>query len=59
MAQTVKCLPLKYKDLSSNPRSHEKKLGVAAYACNLRAGEVETGRSLGSLASQTILLNMF
>lgn len=48
MALTVKCLPLKYKDLSLNPRSHERKLGVAAYACNLRTGEVETGRPLST-----------
>lgn len=57
MTQPVKCLPLKYEDLSSNPSATEKKLGTGAYACDLRAREVETDRPLGSLDSQLSPLN--
>ena len=30
-----------------SPRTHLKKSGTAAYACNLKVGEAETGTSLG------------
>lgn len=43
----VKLFPSKQEDLSSRCRTHMKKSGMAAQACNTNPGEVETGGSVG------------
>lgn len=46
----------KHENLSLVPKNSIKTLGTVAHACNLSAGEVETGKSLGVLTSQPSLL---
>lgn len=46
MAEAVKHLPRKHEDLDSIPRTHAEMPGVVACTCSLRAGEVDTDRSL-------------
>lgn len=46
IAQSVKCLLCKHKDLSSTLCTHTKSLGMMADTCNPSTGEVETGGSL-------------
>lgn len=52
VGESVKCLPCKCVDPASVQRTHVKKLVIVAHICNPSAGEVETGRSWDSQASQ-------
>lgn len=47
LAQLIKCLLLKHEDLSLIPTTHiETQMWLVVQACNLSAGEADTGRSL-------------
>lgn len=54
-AQSVKCLPSKYKDLNSNPRTCVKMPSMILCTCNPTAGEVEAEDHM-TLASQLVQL---
>lgn len=47
MAQMLKLLTWKRKDLNTNPQHPNNKLGEATRVCNLGTGEAETAGSLG------------
>lgn len=57
VAQSIKYFTFNHKDLNPDPRKHIKKRWVLAPDCYLRAGETETGRSRGLLASQSCLMD--
>ena len=42
VAQQIRCLPQKCKELCSIPRAHAKMLGVVAHAFNPIGGKAET-----------------
>lgn len=59
MAQPVKCLPCKYKDLSSILRTHIKKKKQKTWACNPSSEWVENSKSLGLTVRQPSLIEKF
>jgi hypothetical protein len=51
MAQSLKCLPCTYRDLSSGPGMHRQKPGIMECICSSSAGVAEMDWSLDLLAS--------
>lgn len=58
LAQSIKCLTHKHKDLSLTLTTHIKKPSVVAHVCNPSVREIETGE-LPRLSAQPSLVREF